>query len=186
MVCQAFGIPAIGVGQPAHACVAYKAVNPMTEPQPGSAWKVGFGAGWDKSTLEDTNGARLKGPDFLAGLEKRSDAAKFSQVEHLRWLASALTAADQATAVMGVARKINDAIAVVKTDLTASLKPDEAEADPGVKAGKVNAAAAASEATQPRGVVRAAVGGHSGGGVRVCENRRQDFLGRPGSQCPGA
>ena len=69
MVCQAFGIPAIGVGQPAHACVAYKAVNPMTEPQPGSAWKVGFGAGWDKSTLEDTNGARLKGPDFLAGIE---------------------------------------------------------------------------------------------------------------------
>jgi hypothetical protein len=30
MVCQAFGIPAIGVGQPAHACVAYKAANPMT------------------------------------------------------------------------------------------------------------------------------------------------------------
>jgi hypothetical protein len=41
MICQAFGIPAIGVGQPAHACVAYKAANPMTEPQPGSAWKVG-------------------------------------------------------------------------------------------------------------------------------------------------
>lgn len=157
MVCQAFGIPAIGVGQPAHACVAYKAVNPMTEPQPGSAWKVGFGAGWDKSTLEDTQGGRLKGPDFLAGIEKRSDAAKFSQVEHLRWLASALTADEKATAVMGVARKINDAIAAVKTDLTASLKPDEAEADPSVKAGKVNAAAA-SAATQPGGVVRAAVG----------------------------
>ena len=30
MVCHAFGIPAIGVGQPGHACVAYKAANPMT------------------------------------------------------------------------------------------------------------------------------------------------------------
>ena len=67
MVCQAFGIPAIGVGQPAHACVAYKAANPMTEPQPGSAWKVGYGRGWEVSKLEG-----MKGPDFLAGVEKRS------------------------------------------------------------------------------------------------------------------
>ena len=85
MVCHAFGIPAIGVGQPAHACVAYKAANPMTQPQPGSAWKVGFGRGWEVSRLEG-----LKGPDFLAGVQKRSDLAKFSLVEHLRWLASAL------------------------------------------------------------------------------------------------
>ena len=134
MVCHAFGIPAIGVGQPAHACVAYKTVYPMTQPQPGSAWKVGFGAGWDKSTLEDRKGETLKGPDFLAGIEKRSDAAKFSQVEHLRWLASALGTADKASAIMGIARKINDSIASKKTDLKASLKPDEAEADPGVKA----------------------------------------------------
>ena len=87
MVCHAFGIPAIGVGQPAHACVAYKAANPMTQPQPGSAWKVGFGRGWEVSRLEG-----LKGPDFLAGVQKRSDLAKFSQVEHLRWLAAALAA----------------------------------------------------------------------------------------------
>ena len=67
MVCHAFGIPAIGVGQPAHACVAYKAANPMTQPQPGSAWKVGYGRGWEVSKLEG-----MKGPDFLAGVEKRS------------------------------------------------------------------------------------------------------------------
>ena len=134
MVCHAFGIPAIGVGQPAHACVAYKAANPMTQPQPGSAWKVGFGAGWDKSKLEG-----MRGPEFLVGIEKRSDAAKFSQVEHLRWLASALVTADKAAVVMAVARKINDSITAAKTDLTASLKPEEAEADPGVKAaGKGN------------------------------------------------
>jgi hypothetical protein len=142
MVCHAFGIPAIGVGQPAHACVAYKAANPMTEPQPGSAWKVGFGAGWDKSTLEATKGETLKGPAFLAGIEKRSDPAKFSQVERLRSLATALTPADKAAAVMTVALKINDSITSAKTDLTASLKPDEAEADPGVKAGRAKDTAA--------------------------------------------
>lgn len=129
MVCRAFGIPAIGVGQPAHACVAYKSANPMLEPQPGSAWKVGFGRGWEVSRLEGGTG-----PEFLAGVEKRSDAAKFSAVEHLRWLANALSAADRSAAFMEVARRINDSIAAVKTDLTASLKADEAEADPGVKA----------------------------------------------------
>ena len=66
MVCHAFGIPAIGVGQPAHACVAYKAVNPLTQPQPGSAWKVGYGRGWEFSKLMG-----LRGPDFLAGVEDR-------------------------------------------------------------------------------------------------------------------
>ncbi len=134
MVCHAFGIPAIGVGQPAHACVAYKAANPMTQPQPGSAWKVAYGAGWDKSTIDDTPYDKLKGPDFLAGIEKRSDAAKFSQVEHLRWLAGAVTPPEKAAAVMGVAQKIHDSITLPKTDITASHKADEAEADPGVKA----------------------------------------------------
>ena len=107
MVCHAFGIPAIGVGQPGHACVAYKAANPMTQPQPGSAWKVGFGAGWDKSNLR----GREEVLSSLPGVEKRSDAEKFSQVEHLRWLASALTTADKASAVMDIARRINESIA---------------------------------------------------------------------------
>ncbi len=153
MVCHAFGIPAIGVGQPAHACVAYKAANPLTQPQPGSAWKVGYGAGWQVSTLDASKGETLKGPDFLAGIEKRSDAAKFSQVEHLRWLAGALTAADKAAAVMAVARTIDDSITSAKTDLTASLKPDEAEADPGVKAaakaGPAGGTAAGAAPAQP-------------------------------------
>jgi hypothetical protein len=172
MVCHAFGIPAIGVGQPGHACVAYKAANPRAEPQPGSAWKVGFGAGWDKSTLEEMKGATLKGPDFLAGVEKRSDSAKFSQVEHLRWLASAMATADKASAVMGIARKINDSITAAKTDLTASLKADEAEADPGVKAaakagtlkgaaakaGTLKGTAAGASAAKPTAPVKVAAG----------------------------
>lgn len=122
MVCQAFGIPAIGVGQPAHACVAYKAANPMTQPQPGSAWKVGYGRGWQVSKLEG-----MSGPEFLAGIEERSRAVEFSQVEHLRWLASALTAKEQAAAVMEVAHTIQKSVPALKTDLTASAKADEAE-----------------------------------------------------------
>ena len=128
MVCHAFGIPAIGVGQPAHACVAYKAANPMTEPQPGSAWKVGYGRGWEVSKLEG-----LKGPDFLAGVQQRSRAAEFSMVEHLRWLAAALTDTARAAQVMEVAHQIQQAVPATQTNLTASLKPDEAEADPGGK-----------------------------------------------------
>jgi len=148
MVCHAFGIPAIGVDQPGHACVAYKAANPMTQPQPGSAWKVGYGTGWDKSTVEATKGESLKGPVFLEGIEKRADAAKFSQVEHLRWFASALTESSKADAIMTVARKINDSITTAKTDLTASLKPEEAEADPGGKAvSKGEPASAATAST---------------------------------------
>jgi len=130
MVCHAFGIPAIGVGQPAHACVAYKAANPMTEPQPGCAWKVGFGRGWPFSKLEG-----LQGPDFLAGVQERSRTTDFSKVEHLRWFASALTSAAIASAIMETAHQIQKSAPVATTDLTASLKPDEAEADPGVKAG---------------------------------------------------
>ena len=64
MICQAFGIPAIGVGQPAHACVAYKVADPSVEPQPGSAWKVGYGRGWQVSHLEG-----MSGLEFLAGVE---------------------------------------------------------------------------------------------------------------------
>ena len=140
MVCHAFGIPAIGVGQPAHACVAYKAVNPMTQPQPGSAWKVGYGRGWEFSKLMG-----LRGPDFLAGVEDRADFAKFSQVERLRWLASALASSERAAAVMGVAHQIQSSTSKVTTDLTASLKPEEAEADPGVTA------AGKTETPQPPG-----------------------------------
>jgi hypothetical protein len=121
-ICQAFGIPAIGVGQPGHACVAYKAVDPSMEPQPGSVWKVAYGAGWQVSKLEG-----LSGPDFIAGVEERSRVTVFSQVEHLRWLASTLASKEQAAGVMQVARKIQQSAPATKVDLTASEKAAEAE-----------------------------------------------------------
>jgi hypothetical protein len=135
-ICQAFGIPAIGVGQPAHACVAYKTAFPMAEPQPGSAWKVGYGRGWQFSKLEGMGGL-----DFLAAVQDREHAVEFSQVEHLRWFASALPSPDPAGAVMEVAHKIQKSLTVVKTDATASLKPEEAEKEltPEAKAARVSA-----------------------------------------------
>ena len=144
-ICQACGVPAIGVGQPAHACVAYKAANPQTEPQPGSAWKVGFGRGWQVSKLEN-----MSGPEFLAAVEDRSRRAEFSQIEHLRWLAAALTPAEKAGPVLEIARGIQASRTAVKTDLTASLKAEEAEADPGAKAAAAQSAALQTNPTNPR------------------------------------
>jgi len=128
-ICQAFGVPAIGVGQPGHACVAWKAVNPLVEPQPGSAWKVGYGRGWPFSRLDG-----LSGPEFLEGVEARADLKQFSRVEHLRWLAAALAPAERSAAVKKLSEQLAAAPRGAKTDLTASLKPEEAEADPGVHA----------------------------------------------------
>ena len=140
MICQAFGIPAIGVAQPAHACVAYRAHDPSLQPQPGSVWKVPYGRGWQFSRLEG-----LSGPDFLLGVEERSRVAEFSQVEHLRWLAATLASAEQAAAVMGVARKIQQSVPAARTDLTASAKATEAEKEPQSEAKTAKAPAAKPE-----------------------------------------
>jgi hypothetical protein len=118
-ICQAFGIPAIGVGQPGHACVAYKSLD---------GWKVAYGKGWNASRLEG-----MSGPEFVAGVEARERTAVFSQVEHLRWLASALASKEQAAAVMGVVQKIAQSTPATRSDLTAAEKAEEAEADPGAK-----------------------------------------------------
>lgn len=86
MVCQAFGIPAVGVGQPGHACVAFKTAYPETQPQPGKIWKVDYGAGWEKSRIYG-----LSGTDFLQAIASRSRSAEFTRTERLRWLAAAVT-----------------------------------------------------------------------------------------------
>ena len=168
MICQAFGIPAIGVRQPAHVCVAYKACDPSLQPQPGSVWKVAYGRGWQVSRLEG-----LSGPDFLAGVEERSRVAQFSQVEHLRWLASALASKEQADAVMGVARKIQQSAPAATTDLTASEKAAEAEKElqPEAKAAKAPATTPQRPVKVPPGGTRveaAAFSGISGGCVYEC------------------
>ena len=56
MACRAFGIPAVGVGQPGHAAFAIKAADPASEPQPGAVWKVVYGRGWHVSKAEGLPG----------------------------------------------------------------------------------------------------------------------------------
>lgn len=129
MICQAFGIPAVGVGQPGHACVAYKACDPSLEPQPGHLWKVDYGRGWEVSKI-----AGLPGNDFLAGVEDRAHEDAFSRVEHLRWLAAALVRPEQAAAVMATAHSIQQS-AAEKPQATASTKTGA----PGDKAATANA-----------------------------------------------
>ena len=118
MICHAFGIPAVGVKQPRHACVAYKAAYPMNQPQPGGVWKVDYGAGWHVSKA-----LGLKGPDFLAAVAERSNAERFSRVEHLRWLAAALASPERSAAAMAIANATRQSPAEEKA----------AAADPGNK-----------------------------------------------------
>ncbi|MEI8374264.1 MAG: hypothetical protein WCJ35_15685 [Planctomycetota bacterium] len=91
--CAAFGIPAIGILQPRHAALACKT---------GDTWQVEYGASWWASTCE----GGPDGEEFVAEAVARSHAAEFSQSEHLKWLASALTAKDTAKAITAVAVKL--------------------------------------------------------------------------------
>jgi hypothetical protein len=107
MTCRAFGIPAVGVGQPGHAAFAIKAADPASQPQPGAVWKVVYGRAWHVSKAEG-----LPGPEFVAEAEARAREPGFSQGEHLRWLAAALTSKKQAEAVRKVVRKVQPPVGV--------------------------------------------------------------------------
>jgi len=136
-ICQAWGIPAIGVGQPAHACVAYKAKD--------GHWQVAYGRGWNASKLEG-----MSGGEFVEGTEARLLTTAFSKVEHMRWLAGALPAKEQSAAVLAVAKSITQALAVTKRDLDASEKVSEMDADSGaVVAAKAPAAAIPAVKPEP-------------------------------------
>lgn len=114
-ICQAFGVPACGVGQPAHACVAFRDKTGI--------WQVAYGRGWNASHLEG-----MSGPEFVAGTLSRSKA-DFPTVERLRWLAGALENDERQAAVMAVARGVDQAAASAPIDLDASGRADEADAD---------------------------------------------------------
>jgi hypothetical protein len=100
VICQAFGVPVVGVGQPKHACFAAKSAY---LDKPGHGWSVHQGAGWQVSKTEGTTGLL-----FVKAVEERWHAEEFSQIEHLRWLASTLTAKEVADAVRAVANKIRE------------------------------------------------------------------------------
>jgi hypothetical protein len=142
-ICHAWGIPAIGVAQPAHACVAWRGVDGI--------WRVGYGKGWAASRLDG-----LTGPDFVEGSTARARVAQFSQVEHLRWLASGLPNHAQTAAVLAIGQKIAKETPATTVDLNASLKPEEANADPGVEAAKAGAPAGKKDTstTTPAGPIK--------------------------------
>lgn len=103
-ICQAFGIPVVGVRQPGHVCAAYKAPRLELGPQPGNRWKVVYGGGWPRSRV-----AGMPGPEFLQEMKMRLHEKPFWQGEHLRWLAAALTSDEQADAVRELADRIQQA-----------------------------------------------------------------------------
>ena len=72
------------------------------------------------------------GPDFLKGATARTHADLFMQVERLRWLASALTSKERASAIMSIAEEVGDEVPTIdvvpvdsKPDATTVLKSFE-------------------------------------------------------------
>lgn len=74
---QAFGIPALGVAQPAHAAVCWRDRN--------GDWQIGYGRGWNVGKVADR--FNMSGTEFLEVVKERK-TPKFGQIEHLRWIAS--------------------------------------------------------------------------------------------------
>jgi len=105
-ICQAFGLPAITVGQPAHFCFAARADFPEEEPQRGSAWKVYQGRGWHVSDC----GGGMFGPAFLAEMTKRYRTAELSLIAHLQWLAAAQSVTGRATAIRELALRVRQPV----------------------------------------------------------------------------
>ena len=110
--CAAFGIPSIGILQKNHAALACKE---------SGTWQVEYGAGWGKSWLE----GGVDGGDFVAEAVARSHAAEFSQAEHLKWFAAALTAKDTGKAI----RDIADKMVPRSTDPKAMAKDSDTKAE---------------------------------------------------------
>jgi hypothetical protein len=100
-VCNALGVPAIGVGQPQHCTFAARCDFPETEPQAGSLWKVYQGRGWEFSDCGGCNGAQ-----FTAQETKKYRTAEWSLVTHLNWLAPVLASKERADAVKDLATKV--------------------------------------------------------------------------------
>ncbi len=71
MICEAFGVPAVGVGSPGHACMAYKAAD--------GQWKTSYCPAWEKCKTDGGSGLQ-----FLAKVSMRSHVDEFSQMERLR------------------------------------------------------------------------------------------------------
>lgn len=101
-VCNAMGVPAIGVGQPQHCTFAARCDYPETEPQAGSIWKVYQGRGWEYSDC----GGNTYGPQWVEQQTRQYRTAEVSLIAHLNWLASSLSSKERADALRAVAAKV--------------------------------------------------------------------------------
>ncbi len=108
-ICQAFGIPATGVAQPAHACVAYR--------RPDGSWTTAYGRSFAASRL-----LGLSGGEFVEGVSALVQRERSALVEHLRWLAMALPAANQGP-ILELAKGITKQPPVI--EVPTDRKPDE-------------------------------------------------------------
>ncbi|MEI6809145.1 MAG: PA14 domain-containing protein [bacterium] len=122
-ICQAFGIPATGVGQPAHACVAYRMMD--------GNWRTAFGRSWAASKL-----LGMSGNEFIEGVGARLQTTRFLLVEHMRWLAATLPATNQGP-ILELAKYITKAPPIIELPVdrsptaVTSLKSLEAPKDEG-------------------------------------------------------
>ncbi len=134
-VCNAMGIPAIGVGQPRHCCFAARCDFPETEPQVGSVWKVYQGRGWQFS---DCGGA-MYGPQFVAEMAKRYRTAELSAIAHLQWLASVQSSKAKTDALRVLALKVrkpvntSNPLGVPASEVDVVLAGQRSKADPSHK-----------------------------------------------------
>jgi hypothetical protein len=134
-VCNALGVPAIGVGQPRHCCFAARCDFPETEPQLGSVWKVYQGRGWQVS---DCGGA-MYGPQFVAEMTKRYRTAELSTIAHIQWLASVQSSKAKTDALRVLALKIrkpvntSDPYGVPASEVDVVLAGKRTKADPSHK-----------------------------------------------------
>jgi len=101
-VCNAMGVPAIGVGQPQHCTFAARCDYPETEPQVGSIWKVYQGRGWEYSDC----GGNTYGPEWVERTTREYRIGERSLIAHMRWLASSLSSKERADAILALATKV--------------------------------------------------------------------------------
>ena len=112
-ICQAFGIPAIGVGQPSHAAIAFRDRN--------GNWQVVFGRGWNVSKVFDRG--KMSGAEFLERVQERK-SNRFGTLEHLRWLSITLPK-NLCDAVMAAADRISKSDKDIINTIPFDAKPDE-------------------------------------------------------------
>lgn len=94
--------------------------------------------------------------DFVDGSLARSSTTLFSETEHLRWLAAAVTSKDQANVIARLATRSSQVYTGKTVDPNASFNADEANNDPGIEAaaaGKSGAHKAPAKPAAKLGVI---------------------------------